>query len=339
MPREPHTPQPPASHLPATRARNHACNHVFPSRALHVQIISRCIAHVDIRSVFDGDVLAVMTCLNECINTCQEWRRCYTEVVAAVDANPGKRQLRWNFDYMSIFAQIEAFVQRCRDLLEVCEGQIQFARRSLPGGGKAPLPSFGGARGPDISRSLQTIEETFNTYLTLLRDISHEILDVKATRWHDVNNTFKNGMKELEVMMANVITDAFHGVTSVPVAVDLLEAFSSLAKRAAVQRAVDKKAVEVYSLFLKQVCARVFVSPHPPTLTHAHTPNTSRTPACSCGGTRAVPVCALALRYNNIRIAQRQRFVRFPSPRSCHAVVRCQGVLRGERRGACHPTR
>jgi dynein heavy chain, axonemal len=63
-------------------------------------------------------------------------------------------------------------------------------------------------------------------------------------------------VKELEVMMANVINEAFQGVTSVTAAVELLEAFSSLAKRPAVQRAVDKKTVEVFQLFLKQVRGR-----------------------------------------------------------------------------------
>lgn len=43
---------------------------------------------------------------------------------------------KWDFDPSSIFAQIDAFVQRCRDLLEVCEGQVLFARKSakLPRG-------------------------------------------------------------------------------------------------------------------------------------------------------------------------------------------------------------
>jgi dynein heavy chain len=35
----------------------------------------------------------------------------------------------WNFETSNIFAQIDAFLQRCRDLLEICEGQIQFARK------------------------------------------------------------------------------------------------------------------------------------------------------------------------------------------------------------------
>ncbi len=37
----------------------------------------------------------------------------------------------WTFDDANIFAQIDAFVQRCRDLLEVCESQIQFSPRAL----------------------------------------------------------------------------------------------------------------------------------------------------------------------------------------------------------------
>jgi dynein heavy chain, axonemal len=124
---------------------------------------------------------------------------------------------------------------------------------SSSGGAKAPLPAFGGARGPDIARSLLTIEQSFEGYLAKLQESGQEILDVKATRWHEVNNEFKTGVKELEVMMGNVINDAFSGVTAIGTAVDLLEAFSSLAKRPAVQRAVDKKAMEVYGLFSRQL--------------------------------------------------------------------------------------
>lgn len=36
----------------------------------------------------------------------------------------------WNFETSNIFAQVDAFVQRCRDLLEVCEGQVQFSRKN-----------------------------------------------------------------------------------------------------------------------------------------------------------------------------------------------------------------
>ena len=241
-------------------------------RKISNEVIKRCIAHININDVFDGDLPAVMRVLQDCLHTCAEWRRCYNATVDAVARNPGKRGLLWNFDAMSIFAQVEAFMQRCRDLQDVCEAQIQFLRKSGPSGTRVALPIFGGARGLDITRSLQTIEEAFEGYLAILRDISGEILDVKAVRWHDANNIFKSGVKELEVMMANVINDAFNGITSIPACVDLLEAFSSLVTRPAVQRAVDKKAVDVFTLFLRQLAdVKTYFELHslnPPLLPH-----------------------------------------------------------------------
>lgn len=65
-------------------------------------------------------------------------------------------KIAWDFDQSSIFAQIDAFVQRCRDLLEVCEGQIQFARK-ISNGEKAPIPFFGGSKGPEIAKRLLNI--------------------------------------------------------------------------------------------------------------------------------------------------------------------------------------
>ena len=60
-----------------------------------------------------------------------------------------------NFDESRIFAQIDAFMQRCRDLLEVCESQHQFT--SNPDDN----PTFSGARGEEISKSLVRIQTSF----------------------------------------------------------------------------------------------------------------------------------------------------------------------------------
>lgn len=57
------------------------------------------------------------------------------------------------FDKSSVCcSQIDAFVQRCSELLEVCESQIQLARKSMGEGGKSgALPEFGGTRGQEVS--------------------------------------------------------------------------------------------------------------------------------------------------------------------------------------------
>lgn len=57
----------------------------------------------------------------------------------------------WDFETSGVFAHVDAFMQRCRDLLEVCDAQAQFA-------GRVEMPAFGGTRGPEISKSLVDIQ-------------------------------------------------------------------------------------------------------------------------------------------------------------------------------------
>lgn len=92
----------------------------------------------------------------------------------------------WVLDKSSIFAQIDAFIQRCKDLIEVCEAQIHFARRE--DGEKMEMPHFAGQKGPEIARGLMEIEAAFERNLSQLRSVKDTILDVKATSWHDDYN-------------------------------------------------------------------------------------------------------------------------------------------------------
>lgn len=57
----------------------------------------------------------------------------------------------WELDSdETIFAENEAFIQRCRDLMEICEGQLQFARK----GANQVMPVFGGTKGPEYTENL-----------------------------------------------------------------------------------------------------------------------------------------------------------------------------------------
>ena len=103
------------------------------------------------------------------------WRDLYDTTEKAVKAR-GEREntgRTWDLDRSSIFAQIDAFVQRCRDLQEVCEGQTQFARKAS-GGTTGELPVFGGARGAEVSSQLLAIQTTFEKHVTTLRGLTYE---------------------------------------------------------------------------------------------------------------------------------------------------------------------
>lgn len=72
---------------------------------------------------------------------------------------------------------------------------------------------------------LQTI---FEKNLGKIRELDYEILDVKRTNWHDdFGQTFKDQIKNLEIMYHNVIS--FKNVATIGEAVEMLENFDHLA--------------------------------------------------------------------------------------------------------------
>ena len=107
-------------------------------RKVSNEIINRCCDKLSLEEIFEGDVESCMSGLRESIRAGETWKRAYqvtAEAVRTRSAHP------WDFDVSSIFAHIDAFVQRCRDMMEVCEAQLQFAPRG-------EIPTFGAPAGP-----------------------------------------------------------------------------------------------------------------------------------------------------------------------------------------------
>ena len=107
--------------------------------------------------------------------------------------------------------------------------KIHFAR--CYEGKKHPVPCFGGSRGPELTRNMREIEYIFEKFLSGLKAVRKTILDVKASSWHDDYNKFRSGLKDLEIMVQNVINSGFRTITSVQEGVQLLEVFAHFTTR------------------------------------------------------------------------------------------------------------
>lgn len=234
-------------------------------RKVSNEIIQRCISQISLPRIFAGDVEASIKTLNNCIECGDQWRAHYRTTCNQIAKYSDKT---WDYDQSSIFAQIDAFVQRCRDMLEICECQLQFTRKlwdesaqqKKSGGSSASadattvaIPLFGGSNGPEITKRLSEIEVAFDRELQNLWSMKDLILDVKATRWHDEFNSFKQVVKYLEVMMQNVITSVFESALTVESQVALLDTFYFLSKKDSIRRAVEKKLLDVHQCFLQEL--------------------------------------------------------------------------------------
>jgi dynein heavy chain len=205
--------------------------------------------------ILDGDVEFAISRLKEAIHCGIEWKVVYHKTVESIARQKERYGRCWEIDEASIFAQIDAFVQRCRDLLEVCESQMQFVRKSAGTpvvGGPGPIPHFGGTKAQEIVEGINGIQISFEQHIDRLRALTYDVLDVKISKWHDDYNRFKNDVKDLEVMYTNVINAAFEHNSTVAEGVLLTETFQGLAKRDAIKRCVERKATETNNMFLKQ---------------------------------------------------------------------------------------
>lgn len=96
--------------------------------------------------MFGANVEKCIADLDECIDCCNQYREISRKMqrmignysIRAKDSDLGKED--------TIFAENEAFIQRCRDLKEICEGQLQFSL--------AKMPVFGGTKGKEWTVSL-----------------------------------------------------------------------------------------------------------------------------------------------------------------------------------------
>lgn len=211
-------------------------------------IIRRCINSISLDDVFDGDVDDAARVIADSIACCEAWEAAYSTRKEAHETFSDKP---WLISYSAIFAQNAAFIQRCRDLLEVCESQAHFARRQ--GATSQALPTFAGTRGLELARSLSGIENAYRQALEELRAAQDEILDVKSSRYQPTFNGFKAALKDLEVMLQNTISTAFETATTVEAGVELLAIFSPLRAREPVRRMLDKMTQNTFKLFADQL--------------------------------------------------------------------------------------
>ena len=73
---------------------------------------------------------------------CEDWKGGYQDITEALK-HQNTTQLP---DGAGIFTQIDAFMQRCRDLQDIADCQAQFAR--WLDGEKAPVPNIGDGESP-----------------------------------------------------------------------------------------------------------------------------------------------------------------------------------------------
>ncbi|XP_049764343.1 dynein axonemal heavy chain 2 [Schistocerca cancellata] len=214
-------------------------------RALSNQIIIKCQRSVNLDEIFSGYTRKGIKTLEACISCCVKYRFIYEKIA---EAHTEYSKCQWDLDKASIFNHVDSFTQRCRDMVEVCEAMRVFGRMDETE--VIPRPMFGGTEGPEFEATCDKVESTFRCSLQAIQDVKHTILEVQATSWYSDIIRFRNQVKELEVILENLVIKVFETIKNVEEGIEALQGFYHYYKRPALKQLFEKKTAEVYNLFV-----------------------------------------------------------------------------------------
>ena len=117
----------------------------------------------------------------------------------------------------------------------------------------AVKPMFSGTRGEERERVCQKVERLFREALKKVDENSHNIFDIHHSMWNDDMFLFRNEMKDLEIIIENLVTSIFVKLNNVQEAMEDFQSFHSYMNRDKLKALFDSKTSEVPSWIEKSI--------------------------------------------------------------------------------------
>nr|XP_015838947.1 PREDICTED: dynein heavy chain 2, axonemal [Tribolium castaneum] len=218
-------------------------------RALSNQVILQCTKYINMDILFEEKksregIKMFETCI-ECLTNYIRTYVLISESHTMFGPSP------WLLDKAPIFNHVDSFIQRCKDMIEICEAMINFGRHDETE--EIPKPNFGGSRRIEFLNWCNKVEDMFAESLKSVQEVKHLILDVQVSTWYDQMLQFKNRMKDIEVVIENLTNAVFEEVANVEEGIESLAALYNYSKRESLKALFDGKTLFVYEMFKEEI--------------------------------------------------------------------------------------
>ncbi|XP_076295130.1 dynein heavy chain 2, axonemal kl-2 [Lasioglossum baleicum] len=217
-------------------------------KALSNQIVIVCRDYINLDEVFEGQTRKSMKKFVECVDACENYKTLYVEVAHAHNT---LTPVPWDLNMDNIFRHIDIFIGRCHDMIEICQAMIDFARMDETVGVFRPM--FSGTKGDEHERGCQKIERLFHEALQEIKQKSHKIFEVLHGTWHEDMFAFRLELKDLEVMIENLVTSAFVGMNNVQEGIEDLQGFYNYMNREKLKPLFEAQTNKIWKLFSDEI--------------------------------------------------------------------------------------
>lgn len=224
-------------------------------RQLTHEIIRKCTEAIDLNNVFRGDTTASIEVLLDCIDLCASWKQYYSDCVAYITTVMGSK---WYIEPSAIFTENEAFVQRCYDLIDVCEARQQFVHINT---------SFPGLKGPAITKGINCLMCKKTNHGLGLTDLAGKVqgivetlsahqdiaLNYRALQWHDHISLFKKHVQDIESRFIGYLSLSVSEVRCLQDKVRICEMIDAVREK--VVKYVESQIDEIYHMLDEQTAS------------------------------------------------------------------------------------
>ncbi|ERL85346.1 hypothetical protein D910_02766 [Dendroctonus ponderosae] len=218
-------------------------------RSLSNQIIRQCSQFIDMDIIFlQKHTKNAIKMFETCIQCLTDYIRTYI-LVSSAHSEFG--QIPWELDKAPIFNHVDSYIQRCKDMIEVCEAMIVFGRFDETE--DIPKPLFGTSKGQQFESWADRIEKMFNDSLEDIERVKFRILDVQQAEWYDDILKFRTRMKDIEVVVENLTNAVFDEIANVEEGIETLAAMYNYSKRKTLFSLFDGKTLQVYKMFRAEI--------------------------------------------------------------------------------------
>lgn len=218
-------------------------------RKLSNLIIIFCRNKIDIERVVTNEPRYGIELSNMSIDCCLAYKEIYKKIENYhLNLNP---KLGWDLDYQTIFNQVDAFIQRLYDLIEICESMIVFGRCDEKEA--IPKPLFGGIRGKEFEKICHNLEFRFHSGLDKIRNVSSVILEVHNNAWYEDIAKFRQLLRELEEVVQNLFSNVFLCVGNIEEGLEALYALTNFQFRKSLRTTYIRKVTDVWQSFIDEI--------------------------------------------------------------------------------------
>ncbi|KAF4726241.1 hypothetical protein FOZ62_001950 [Perkinsus olseni] len=139
----------------------------------------------------------------------------------------------WRIQTSALFVRLDAFRERCRDILDFTKTIVQFF--------KLERVEIGGTKGRELTASLQQIFEEFKQAVEVFQAVSYDIMDVGARAFDHDFYKFRSAVKNLDQRLGAVLGSGFDDLDTIPGRLKLFDAFEGLLERAILQDELERR--------------------------------------------------------------------------------------------------